>query len=146
MAKKESQKKPPARTTRTGGGGGEPNGGGRPAWSAEEKLFLEENLETMGDREIADRLGMTKSGVVHMRNRLGLGPSKRVPIEGFSWTKEMDATVRRNPDMRPEELARLMGRTAVAVVHRRQHLGLARSRSESSCSDDVKFMELKIAS
>ena len=127
MAKDKSQKKPPAGTAR---GGGEPTGG-RPAWSAEERQFLAENRETMGDREIANRLGRTKSGVRHMRNRLGLGPPKRALVEG-SWTREMDTTVRRNPDMPPEELARLLGRTTVAVMHRRRHLGLAKSRSETS--------------
>lgn len=129
MAEAESQKKPPAGTARTGGRG-EPTRG-RPAWSPEERQFLEENRETMGDREIADRLGRTKSGVRHMRNRLGLGPPKRVLTEG-SWTREMDVTVRRNPSMRAEELARLLGRTAVAVIHRRRYLGLTKTRSEIS--------------
>lgn len=127
MAKGESGKKPPARTARADHNG-EPIGG-RPTWSLEEKQFLTENRETMGDKEMADRLGRTESGVRHMRNRLGLGPSKRAPVEG-SWTREMDATVRSNPDMPPDEMARLLGRTAVAVIHRRQHLGLAKSRSE----------------
>ena len=125
-----ARKKPPSRTARTDGSG-EPDGGGRPAWSAEEKRFLEENREAMGDREIANRLGRTKSGVRHMRNRLGLGPPKRPLVEG-SWTEEMDATVRHNPDMPPEELARLLGRTKAAVMHRRRHLGLARTRYEMS--------------
>ena len=131
MAKEELQKEPFAKTARTGGGNSESNGG-RPAWSPEEKQFLVENRETMGDREIADRLGRTKSGVRHMRNRLGLGPPRRVPVKGFSWTGRMDATVRRNPDMPSEELARLLGRTEAAVVHRRRHLGLTKSRSEAS--------------
>ena len=125
-----ARKKPPSRTARAAAGGG--SGEGRPAWSDEEKRFLDENRETMGDREIADRLGRTKSGVRHMRNRLGLGPPRRVPVEGFSWTKEMDATVRRNPGMPPEELARMLGRTRVAVMHRRRHLGLAKTRLEMS--------------
>ena len=133
MAKGVSQKKPPARTARAyggSGGGGEP-AGGRPVWSPEERRFLAENRETMGDREIADRLGRTKSGVRHMRNRLGLGPPKRPPVYG-SWTREMDATVQHNPGTPPEELARLLGRTTVAVMHRRRHLGLAKSISETS--------------
>ena len=131
MSKKVSQKKPPLRTVRNGGGGGEPNGKGRPAWSDEEKWFLEENREAMSDREIAGRLGRTKSGVRHMRNRLELGPPKRPLVEG-SWTEEMDATVRHNPDMAPEELARLLGRTRAAVMHRRRHLCLAKTRYEMS--------------
>lgn len=131
MDKKDLQKKPSGNTARTSGGG-EPNGGGRPPWSAEEKQFLEENRKTMGDGEIADRLGRTKSGVRHMRNRLGLGPPKRVPLKDFSWTEEMDATVRRNPNMPPEDLARLLGRTTAAVMHRRRHLGLAKTRYEVS--------------
>lgn len=130
MARGDPQKNPAPKAARAAAGG-EP-GGGRPVWSAEERRFLEENRETMGDGEIADRLGRTRRGVSHMRIRLGLGPPRRVPIEGFSWTREMDATVRRNPGMPIEELARLLGRTTVAVTHRRRHLGLTKSRSEVS--------------
>ena len=129
MARKKPQKKPSSGAARATAGGSDE---GRPAWSPEERRFLEENREAMGDKEIADRLGRTKSGVRHMRNRLGLGPPKRVPTEGFSWTREMDATVRRNPGMPPKELARMLGRTTVAVMHRRRHLGLAKTRLEMS--------------
>lgn len=129
MARGKSQKGSHKKTANAGGSG--KSSGVRPAWSAEERQFLEENRETMGDREIADRLGRTKSGVRHMRNRLGLGPPKRVPVKG-SWTKEMDATVLRNPDIPPEELARLLDRTTVAVMHRRRHLGLTKTRDEVS--------------
>lgn len=130
MARKKPQKKPSTKAARAGASGGSDEG--RPTWSHEERRFLEENREAMGDKEIADRLGRTKSGVRHMRNRLGLGPPRRVPVEGHSWTREMDATVRRNPGMPPEELARMLGRTRVAVMHRRRHLGLARTRLEMS--------------
>ena len=92
---------------------------------------MEENCGKMSDKEIADHLGRTENGVRHMRNRLRLGPSKRVAIDGVSWTKEMDATVRHNRHMPLAELARLLGRTPVAVTHRRQHLGLTKSRSET---------------
>ena len=134
MAKEGPPKKAAARAARAGRAGGQD--AARPAWTPEERRFLEENREAMGDREIAGRLGRSKSGVRHMRNRLGLGPPRRVPIEGFSWTKEMDATVRRNPGMPPEELARLLGRSAVAVMHRRRHLGMARSRAEVAWKPD----------
>ena len=113
------------------GGTGEPKAR-RPEWSPEERRFLEENRETMSEKEIADRLGRSKGGVRHMRSRLKLGRPKRVPVKGFSWTREMDATVRSNPDMPLEALASLLGRTRAAVMHRRQHLGLTKGRSETA--------------
>lgn len=123
----ESPDTPPSGAERAGNR--EPNEK-RPVWTPEDKRFLKENFKTMSDGEIADRLGRSARGVSHMRNRLGLGPSKRAPAKG-SWTKEMDATVQHNPDMPIEDLARLLKRTPVAVTHRRQHLGLTKSRSET---------------
>lgn len=131
MTKGTSSKKAGTSGTR----GGAPHGD-RPAWSPEERKFLEENRETMSEKEIADRLGRSKSGVRHMRNRLKIGPPKRAPIEGYSWTDELDATIRSNPDMPPKEMARLLGRTEVAVLHRRRHLGLTKSRDETAWRPD----------
>lgn len=132
MAKGGSSKKAGGRATR---GGGAPHGD-RPAWSPEELKFLEENRETMSEKEIADRLGRSKSGVRHMRNRLKIGPPKRAPIEGYSWTDELDATIRSNPDMPPKEMARLLGRTVAAVLHRRRHLGMTKSSAETAWRPD----------
>ena len=101
----------------------------RPVWSHEDKAFLRDHLH-MTDEEIAKALRRTPSGVSHMRHRLGLGAAARKPIPG-EWTEEEDLYVREHGDEDVRQTAKALGRSPIAVHHRRRKMGLSRPRDET---------------
>ena len=101
----------------------------RPVWSREDKTFLRDHLH-MTDEEIAKALRRTPSGVSHMRHRLGLGSAARKPGPG-EWTEEEDLYVREHGDEDVRQTAKVLGRSPIAVHHRRKKMGLSRPRDET---------------
>ena len=94
-------------------------------WSPAKDKFLVENYETMGDKEIAARLGepCTDKMVTTRLRKFGL---KRTPF----WDAKKDRFIRDNlRSMSNDDLATLLGTTRSAIVNRIHRLGLKRSKA-----------------
>ncbi len=109
----------------------------RPGWADGEIKFLKKNLTAMTDADIAEKLNRTKSGVRHMRHRLGLGRSKRMPPRN-EWTAKDDDFVSAHPDMDAKDLAKELGRTVPSISHRLHKLGLRRQNRWKP--HEIKFL------
>lgn len=96
------------------------------AWTAEEKQFLQENIQTLGNKGCAQRLGRSVSSIKRAADRFDLlirrGSSR-------SWTIEEDLFLKENypePIHPIEWFVEKMGRTESAILTRTSKLGLVR--------------------
>lgn len=91
-------------------------------WTKEEDEYLRATFKTTPAREIAVRLGRTRSGVAQRALKVLLLPRKRARPRGVRWAPEADAFLHTNYGVvRTREIAGTLQRT-VNAVHDRAHI------------------------
>src|SRR2546426_3641771 len=91
-------------------------------WTKEEDEYLRATFKTTPAREIAVRLGRTRSGVAQRAFKVLLLPRKRARPLGVRWAPEADAFLHTNYGVvRTREIAGTLHRT-VNAVHDRAHI------------------------
>jgi len=99
----------------------------RRRWTREEDEYLRATFKTTRAREIAVRLGRTRSGVAQRALRVLLLPRKGARPSGVKWALEADAFLHANYGMvRSREIAATLHRTVNAVHDRAHRLHLTR--------------------
>lgn len=97
-------------------------------------------LGTMRDKDIADLLGVGKSSIWRLRNKLGIAPYGTSNPE---WTAEMDAQLGKSPDT---VLAEKWGKSANAVRRRRCALDICSSAERKGLLQDKLMASPKFIS
>lgn len=94
-------------------------------YTKEEDKFLFDNAKDMPVKDMAEKLGRPIDGVRTRMHRLGINLRKLKGTEQIAWSKEEEKFLKDNYyKMTAKEISKILGRSEIAVAHRRIVMGL----------------------